>query len=111
MTMNASEEWKDLARVWQTDATSITGAEIQELHQRHRRRLHIARVAELACTALGVIAALWLALASRLPGVGIVTAVFSIASAYFVVRTRREPAPMGSTNVLEAIKDSLAYQD
>jgi hypothetical protein len=111
MNQPAPEPWKDLARVWQAGTAPVTRADIERLHGRQRRRLQMARAAELACTALGVMAAVWLVLGSKPRWVGLLTAAFSVASVLFVLRVRRDPDPPGSTDLLEALKLSLAYQD
>jgi hypothetical protein len=111
MNQHSPEAWRNLARLWQTGTAPVTRADIERLHERQRWRLQVARAAELACTVLGVTAAVWLALASRFRWVGILTAVFSLASVYFVLRVRRKPDPPGSTDLIESLKNSLDYQD
>lgn len=105
------ENWQDLTRIWRTGTVPVAGAEVEKLHERQRRRAKLARMAELACTAPGVAAALWLALASRFRWVGIVTAVFSVASVYFTLRSRRRPDAPGSADLLQSLQDALSYQD
>jgi len=111
MNPHATEHWQDLARVWQTGSAPVTVADIEKLHERQRHRLRVVRAVELTCMALGIFAALWLVLTIRLRWVGILTVAFSVASVFFVLRARRESVPPGSTDLLEALKDSLAYQE
>ncbi len=111
MNQQHADQWQELARIWKTGDAPVTVADIEELHGRQHRRMRIARWGEVACSLLGVVAASWLALASRLPWVGIVTTAFSLASVYFVVRTRRMPVPQGSADLLESLHDSLTYLD
>ena len=40
-----------------------------------------------------------------------VVAVFALVSAVVIVRMRREPAPSGSVDVLQSLKDSLDRED
>jgi hypothetical protein len=111
MNQQAPDQWQELARIWKTGDAPVTVADIEEVHGRQHRRLRIARGAELACSVLGVVAALWLALVSRFPWVGILTVTFSVASVYFVLRARRVPVPQGSTDLLQSLQVSLAYLD
>lgn len=110
MNRQPHEEWQDLARVWQKGAIAITVEEIEALNLRQRRWLRTARAAELANTMVGVAAAIWLALASRLLWVGILSAAFSAASLVFVLRARREPARPGSNGLLVTLDESIAYE-
>lgn len=110
MNEPAHEGWQDLAQVWQKSAVPIAGEDIEALNQRQRRWLRIARAAELVCTVVGIAAAVWLALASRLLWVGILSAACSAASLVFVLRARREPAQPGSTDLLGMLEASVAYQ-
>jgi hypothetical protein len=109
MNQQPPDQWQELARIWKTGDALVTVAEIEELHGRQTRRLRIARMAELGCSLLGVIASLWLGLASPFLWVGIVTAAFSVSSVYFVWRAQRMPLPQGSADLLVSLKDSLAY--
>jgi hypothetical protein len=111
MNQQAPDSWQELARIWKTGDAPVTVGDIKALHGRQHRRLRIARAAELACSALGVVAALWLAVVSPFLWMGILTAAFSIASACIVLRARRMPVPQGSTDLLESLKDSLSYLD
>lgn len=111
MNQPAREEWGDLSRVWRTGDLPVAGAEVEKLHERQRRRAQVARVAELICALVGVTAALWLALVSRFRMLGILTAVFQVASVYFVLRSRRLPDVPGSAGLLQSLQSSLAYQD
>jgi hypothetical protein len=111
MNQHTPGDWQDLARVWQTGSTPVTDADIQRLHERQLRRLRITRGAELACTFVGVVAALWLALATRFRLMGLLTVAFAVASVYFVLRARREPAAPGRADVLATLDDSLAHHD
>lgn len=111
MTQHTPGDWQDLARVWQTGSAPVTDADIARLHERQLRRLRIARAAELVCTIVGVMAALWLALATRFRWMGLLTAAFAVASVYVVLRTRRDPAPPGRTDLLATLDDSLAHHD
>lgn len=111
MNQQIPEQWRELAQIWKTGEPSVTAADIEALHARQHRRLRMARAAELACSALGVLAALWLGLASRFVWVGILTVVFSIASVYVVSRTRRMQAPQGTADLRKSLHDSLAYLD
>lgn len=110
MNQPAHEGWQDLAQVWQKGAMPIAGEDIEALNQRQRRWLQAARAAELACSLVGVAAAVWLALASRLLWVGILTAAFSATSLIFVLRARRELSQSGSTDLLGMLDYSVAYQ-
>lgn len=111
MNQPAPGNWPDLARVWKSDASPIAAIEIEQLHERQRRRAHVVRVAGLVCTLLGVSAALWLALESRFRWLGIVTAIFLVMSVYFLLRSRRSPDPPGSTDLLQSLQDALDYHD
>lgn len=109
MNQQAPDQWQQLARIWKTGDAPVTAADVEELHGRQHRRLRIARGAELACSVLGFIAALWLALVSRFLWVGILTAVFSLASVHFVLRARRRAVPPGSADLMQSLKESLGY--
>lgn len=111
MNQHTPGDWQHLARVWKTRSASFRDADIERLHQRQLRRLRIARGAELACTFVGVVAALWLALATRFRWMGLLTAAFAVASVFFVLRTRRDPAPPGRADVLATLDESLAHHD
>lgn len=111
MNQQAPDQWQELARIWKTGDAPVTVADVEELHARQHRRLRIARAVELACSVLGIVAALWLALVSRFLWVGVLTVVFSAASVCFVLRARRMPVPQGSADLLESLKESLAYLD
>jgi hypothetical protein len=111
MNEQTPEQWQELARIWQTRDAVTTVADIEALHERQARRLRIARVAELASSVLGVVAALWLALASRFIWVGILTVAFSLASIGLVLRAQRRPVPQGSADLLQSLQESLAYLD
>jgi hypothetical protein len=109
MNQHAPDDWQALAGIWKADDARITVAEIEDLHARQHRRLQIARMAELACSVLGVVAALWLALVSRFLWVGILTVAFSIGSVHVVLRTRRMPVPQGAADLGQSLRDSLEY--
>jgi len=111
MNEQTPDQWQELARIWKTRDAVVTVADIEALHERQGRRLRVARVAELASSVLGVMAALWLALASRFLWVGILTVGFSLASICFVLRAQRRPVPQGSADLLQSLQDSLAYLD
>ncbi len=111
MNQQAPDQWQELARIWKTGDAPVTVADVEELHARQHRRLRIARAVELACSVLGIVAALWLALVSRFLWVRVLTVVFSAASVCFVLRARRMPVPQGSADLLESLKESLAYLD
>jgi tetrahydromethanopterin S-methyltransferase subunit E len=111
MNHQAPDSWQELARIWKTGDAPVTVGDIEALHVRQHRKLRLARGGELACSALGVVAALWLAVVSPFLWVGIVTVAVSIASACMVLRARRVPVPQGSTDLLESLKDSLTYLD
>jgi hypothetical protein len=111
MNQPTPDPWQELAQMWKTSDTPVAVADIEALHARQHRKLRVARTAELLCSALGVVAALWLALATRVHWVGIVTVIFSIASVYFVSRTRRRAVPQGTSDLLKSMQDSLAYLD
>lgn len=108
---HAPDPWQELARTWRTGNVPVTAADIETLRRNQQRRLRIARGAEVACSALGIVAALWLGLASRFFWVGMVTVVFSVASIHFALRGRRMPVPPGSADLLQSLNDSLAYLD
>ena len=111
MNPQTPDQWQDLAAIWKTGGAAIAAADIERLHGRQQRRLRIARVAEMASSILGVVAAAWLILLSRFMWVGIVTAAFSGAAVYFVLRARRLPVPQGSSDLLQSLKESLTYLD
>jgi len=111
MNHQPPDPWQDLAQIWKTGNAPVTVADIEALHARQHRRMRIARTAELACSALGVAAALWLGMTSRFLWVGILTVAFSIASIWFVSRARRIPIPHGATDLLESLKVSEVYLD
>ena len=105
------DPWQELAQTWRTGNVPVTVADIEALRRNQERRLRIARGAELACSALGIAAALWLGLASRFFWVGILTVVFSAASIHFALRGRRMPVAPGSVELLQSLQDSLDYHD
>lgn len=109
MNEQSPDPWQDLARIWKTHDVPVTVEDIEALHARQDRRLRIAKMAELASSVLGVIAALWLALVSRFLWVGILTTVSTFAWVYFVMRLRRMPVPQGSADLQESLRDSLTY--
>jgi hypothetical protein len=109
MNQQAPDQWQQLARIWKTGDATVTAADVAALHGRQHRRLRIARGAELASSVLGFTAALWLALVSRFFWVGILTAAFSLASVYFVLRARRRAVPQGSADLMQSLNDSLGY--
>jgi hypothetical protein len=111
MNQHTSGDWQDLARTWQTGSAPVTEADIERLHERQLRRVRIAGAVELLCTFVGVVAALWLALATRFRWMGLLTAAFAVASVFFVLRTRRNPASPGCADVLATLDDSLAHHD
>jgi hypothetical protein len=111
MNQQDSDQWRELARIWKAGDAAVTAADIEALHARQHLRLRVARAGELACSVLGIVAATWLGLASRFTWVGILTAAFSVASVFLVLRTRRMPVPQGCDELLESLQGSLSYLD
>jgi hypothetical protein len=104
-------EWQALSRLWQSEVAPVSTADIERLHELQRIRLRVATAAELSVAALGIVAAFWLAIVSRFLWVGVFTAAAAAASIVVVLRARRRPGPPASSNLLESLKGSLAWQD
>lgn len=105
------DPWQELAQTWRTGNVPVTGADIEALRRSQQRRLRIARGAEVACSVLGIVAALWLGLVSRFFWVGMLTVVFSAASIHFALRGQRMPVSPGSADLLQSLRESLEYLD
>ncbi len=104
-------EWQELSRLWQSEVAPVSMADIERLHELQRVRLRVATAAELSVSALGIVAAFWLALVSRFLWVGVITAAAAAASVVVVLGARRRPGPPASSNLLESLKGSLVWQD
>jgi hypothetical protein len=104
-------DWQELAKLWQSDVAPVSVADIENLHQRQRRRLRAATAAELIATTLGIAASAWLAFQHRFLWVGVLAIAFAAASAFVVLRVRRLPSPPASGDLLKSLKGSLVYQD
>jgi hypothetical protein len=111
MNQQDTDAWQELGRIWKTGNTPVTVADIEALHARQHHRVRIARAAEFACSALGVVAALWLAFVSPLRWVGILTVVFSIATVFFTLRLRRMPVPHGAADLVKSLDVFLTRLD
>jgi MFS family permease len=104
-------DWNDLSKMWQADAAAVSMDEIDEYLRRQRRQLRVVTAVELAGVSLGVIAAGWLAILTPYRWMGLVVALFAIASAIMVVRMRREPASAGAVDALQSLKESIGRED
>lgn len=111
MNEKLSADWTDLAKLWQAEAAAVSVDEIDAHLRRHRRQMRLVTLAELAGVGLGVAAAGWLAFFLPYRWLGVIVAVFALVSAAVVVRARRDPAPSGSVDVLQSLKDSLDRED
>jgi len=111
MNEKLASDWSDLAKLWQAEAAAVSVDDIDAHLKRHRHHMRMVTLAELAGVALGVGAAMWLAFFLPYPWMGLTVGVFAVLSAVVTVRLRREPAPSGSVDVLQSLKDSLDRED
>lgn len=111
MNEKLASDWNDLAKLWQAEAAAISVDDIDAHLRRHRRQMRIATFVELVGVSLGVAAAGWLAFFLSHRWLGLVVGVFALVSAAVMVRTRRDPEPTGSVDVLQSLKDSLDRED
>lgn len=110
--MNESPvDWQELSSVWQEDAAELRIEEIENYLARERRRLRIAAAGEVAGLAFGFAAAAWTAVFAPYRGLGVVLALFALASVYLSWRLRRAPMPAGSAALAISLKESLARED
>ena len=111
MNEKLASDWNDLAKLWQAEAAAVSVDDIEAHLERHRRHMLLVTVSELASVLLGVTAAGWLAFVLPYRGLGLVVGVFTLVSAVVLLRTRRDPAPRGSVDVLQSLKESLDRED
>lgn len=110
MNEKPASDWNDLAKLWQADAAAVSVDEIDAHLKRQRRQMLVVTQMEVAGAIFGVVAAAWLALLMY-RWLGALVGVFAIVSAAVMVRTRREPAPSGTVDALQSLKDSIARED
>lgn len=106
-----TDEWRDIARLWQADAARVSPEDIDEHLRRERRHLLGVTVAESSGLAVGLVAALLVLLFTPHVWMGVLIILFGGASAWIALRMRREGAPPGSTGLMQSLKDSIARED
>ena len=111
MNSPASQDWNDLAKLWQADAAGISLQEIDAHLERERRHLRGVTLSEMAGIGAGVIAAGLLLFFSPHVIMGVVIIAFGGASAWLTLRMRREGAPPASVDLMQSLKDSIARED
>ena len=111
MNEKLASDWNDLAKLWQAEAAAVSVDDIEAHLERHRRHMLLSTVSGLASVFLGVAAAGWLAFVLLYRWLGLIVGVFVLVSAAVLVRTRRDPTPGGSIDVLQSLKESLDRED
>jgi hypothetical protein len=111
MNTPVPEEWNDLARMWQADAAGVSLREIDEHLRREKRHMTGVLAAELAGLGAGIIAALLVLMFTPHVGLGVVLIVFGGASAWLTLRLRRGGTGIGSSDLLQSLKDSIDRED
>lgn len=110
MNTPQTEDWNDLAKMWQADAASISLQEVDEHLEREKRQMAGVHAAEFAGLGVGVVAAIGVVTMTHF-WMGVVIVLFGGISAWLTLRMRRAgPAP-GSRDLLQSLKDSIERED
>ena len=111
MTTSQTDEWNDLAKMWQADAAGVSLEDIDAHLQREKRQMAGVTAAEIGGLGAGFIAAACVLLFTPHVWMGVLILAFGGASAWLTLRQRRASAPPGSRDFLQSLKDSIARED
>ena len=106
-----TDDWNDLAKMWQADAARVSTQEIDAHLRREKRLMAKVAAAELLGLCAGIVAAACVLFFTPHTGTGVAIVLFGGGSAWLTLRLRREFAPPVSLDLLQSLKESIARED